>query len=61
MLLRFNHDNYEFRNPFWYDKSHLDQPLCPQYFAHKIAAPISNAKESYGSSARRCLVCKNQI
>jgi hypothetical protein len=58
---RFNHDNYEFHNPFWFDKSHPDQPLCPKCFAHKIAAPMSNAKENYGARSRWCLVCNDQI
>lgn len=31
--LRFKSDEYEFRNPFWYHKSHPDDPLCPTCFA----------------------------
>jgi len=59
---RFSHDNFEFRNPFWFDKFYPDQPLCPKCFARKIAAPMSDAKEGYGGvRSRWCLVCNDQI
>jgi hypothetical protein len=27
--LRFKRDDFEFRNPFWYEKKHPDRALCP--------------------------------
>jgi DNA repair exonuclease SbcCD ATPase subunit len=58
--LRFKGDEFEFRNPFWYEKSHPDRPLCPTCFAKQIVAPMS---EPYRRSGvwRRCLVCGQTI
>jgi hypothetical protein len=50
--LRFKSDEYEFRNPFWYHKSHPEQRLCPKCFASGIFAVMSDATD-------RCLVCKS--
>jgi len=56
--LRFKSDEYEFRNPFWYQKSNLDQPLCPKCFASNIAAPMGEPYQSgKGGTFRNCLVC----
>ena len=33
--LRFKSDDYQFQSPFWYDKAHPNQPLCPKCFATK--------------------------
>src|SRR5213595_232586 len=33
--LRFKSDDYQFESPFWYDKAHPNQPLCPKCFATK--------------------------
>jgi len=48
--LRFKSDEYEFRDPYWYHKTHPEQALCPKCLAKGIAAPM-------GSSSGRCLVC----
>lgn len=55
--LRFKSDEYEFRNPFWYHKSHPDDPLCPTCFAKQIPAPMG--KVGIYENRRRCLVCEN--
>ena len=52
--LRFKSEDYEFRNPFYYDKVHKDRPLCAKCFANNIAAPMG---ESYLGNRRKCLVC----
>ena len=59
--LRFNSDAYEFRTPFWYDKTHPDRPLCPKWFAKKIAAPMSEPGQDCNPIYRRCLVCEDSI
>src|ERR1700674_4820662 len=40
--LRFKGDEFEFKIPFWYEKRHLDQALCPKCFANEKAAPMDN-------------------
>ncbi len=60
--LRFKTDAYEFRNPFWYDKTNSNQPLCPKCFAKEITAPMGEPVSGYGGvRSRWCLVCNNQI
>src|ERR1700751_5865799 len=55
--LRFNSDNYQFRSPFWYEKAHPEQPLCPKCFANKIAAPMGQPGQGVNEDYRLCLVC----
>ena len=55
--LRFKSGDHEFRTPFWYDKAHPDQPLCPKCFASNIAAPMGEPGQGCNSDYRRCLVC----
>lgn len=52
--LRFKSDDYEFRNPYWYDKTNPQQPICPKCFANHIPAPMGPQLES---GYRLCLVC----
>ena len=60
--LRFKGDEFEFKNPFYYDKSQPDQPLCPKCFAAEKIGPMSEIRGSANSRAyRRCLVCDNCI
>lgn len=49
--LRFNSDEYEFRNPYWYHKARPTERLCPKCFAKGTAAAMSDASDL-------CLVCK---
>jgi hypothetical protein len=58
--LRFKSDDYEFRNPFFYEKTKPEQPLCVKCFTKNIVGPMSEIKEeSSGTQFRRCLVCGN--
>jgi len=56
--LRFKSDDYEFRNPFYYEKAHSDRALCPKCFASNIPAPMSEIRNQDSSTPyRACLVC----
>jgi hypothetical protein len=59
--LRFSADNYEFRNPFWYDRSNRTQPLCAKCFANKTLAPMSEQGQGCSEEYRRCLVCSEMV
>ncbi len=62
--VRFKSDAYEFRNPFWFEKTNADQPFCPKCFAQNIAAPMGEVQASpfsVGIRSRFCLVCNNQV
>ncbi len=58
--LRFKSDEFEFKNPFWYDKRNPGQPLCAKCFANQR---IGQMGEPYRASGmyRRCLVCDNSV
>jgi|ERR1700730_1127992 len=55
--LRFKSDDYDFRTPFWYEKSHPDRPLCCKCFAKEIAAHMGEPGFECAAEYRRCLVC----
>jgi hypothetical protein len=59
--LRFKSDDFEFKNPFWYEKSHPDRPLCAKCFAGETIGPMGE-EERIGSSGARytrmCLACR---
>lgn len=55
--LRFKGDDYEFRNPFYYEKLHPDRPLCAKCFAKQIPAPMGEQGQGCDINYRRCLVC----
>jgi hypothetical protein len=57
--LRFKSDDYEFRSPFWYEKTHPNQALCPTCFAKQIPAPMAPATP--GQDYRMCLVCRTCV
>jgi len=57
--LRFNRENYDFRTPFWYEKTRPDEALCPKCFANKIASPMGEPGQMCNANYRRCLVCEN--
>lgn len=60
--LRFKGDDFEFKNPFWYEKAHPDRPLCAKCFASQTAAPMSEPYPVADRSlSRRCLVCGNRV
>lgn len=58
--LRFKGEDFEFKNPFWYDKAHPERPLCPKCYGNLQASPMSDAYRSVGVW-RKCLVCANPI
>ena len=55
--LRFKSDEYEFRTPFQYHKSHPDRPLCVKCFAQNIEAPMGEPGQGCTPDYRKCLVC----
>ena len=60
--LRFKSDDFEFKNPFWYEKNHPDRALCPKCFAKQIIAPVAEQFQGVsGVSFRRCLHCETSI
>jgi hypothetical protein len=59
--LRFKSDDYEFRNPFWYDKANPDRALCAKCFAKEIPAPMGEPGQGCTSDYRRCLVCSDIV
>ncbi len=59
--LRFKSDDYEFRTPFYYDKAHPGQPLCPKCFAKNLAAPMGEPGQTGDPDYRQCLACGHAI
>lgn len=59
--LRFKGEDYEFRNPFYYDKVHKDRPLCAKCFANYVAAPMGEEFRNSFANWRKCLVCGNLV
>jgi hypothetical protein len=59
--LRFKSDAYEFRAPFWYDRTCPDRALCPKCFAKNVAAPMGEQGQGCSNSYRRCLVCSESV
>jgi hypothetical protein len=59
--LRFKSDDYEFRTPFWYSKTHPNQPLCAKCFAKEIPAPMGERGLGCNPAFRRCLVCDDFV
>lgn len=56
---RLRSDEFEFRNPFYYEKKFPDRPLCPKCFVgSERLAPMGNAhRDMSGIEFRECLVC----
>ena len=59
--LRFKSEDFDFKNPFWFEKTHPDRPLCPMCFAKGISAPMSKPNTDQGGAWSRCLACNNII
>ena len=55
--LRFKSADFEFRNPYWYEKDKPGQPLCAKCFAKKMIGPMSNSYRTDTGVYRECLVC----
>jgi hypothetical protein len=52
--LRFKSDEFEFKNPFWYEKSHSDQPLCAKCFTDQKIAHVAVRQDEEGTHGRCC-------
>lgn len=59
--LRFKSDEYEFKHPFWFEKTHPDRPLCPKCFARQIPAPMEKPYQTHSGMYARCLVCGTSV
>jgi hypothetical protein len=59
--LRFKGEDFEFKNPFHYDKTHPDRPLCAKCFANDKIGPMSEPQTAADGTFRRCLVCDNRV
>jgi hypothetical protein len=59
--LRFKSDDFEFRPPFYYEKTKPQQALCPRCFHEGKAAPMGDDGQGCGSGYRLCLVCREYV
>ena len=59
--LRFKSDEFEFRNPFWFDKKNPDRALCPKCFSQQIVAPVAAPYNNDCGVWRKCLSCDTTI
>lgn len=60
--LRFKSEEFEFKNPFYYDRRDPDQPLCPKCFSVQKIGPMGELQRyPNGAAYLRCLVCDNQV
>ena len=59
--LRFKSDEFEFKNPFWFEKNFPDRALCPKCFSKQIVAPVSAPYDNDVAIWRRCLSCETSI
>lgn len=57
--LRFKSDDFDYREPFYFEKSKPNVLLCPRCFVeHKRAAPMSyQVRDDDGTVFRKCNVC----
>jgi hypothetical protein len=55
--LRFRSDDFEFKNPFWYEKKYPERPLCPKCWSKKVAAPVGAPYDNGTAQWHRCLTC----
>lgn len=59
--LRFSSNDFEFKNPLWFDKQHPDRALCPKCFSKQIVAPMAEPYDNGIARFRRCLSCDTAI
>jgi hypothetical protein len=59
--LRFKSDEFEFKNPFWFDKKNPDRALCPSCFSKQIVAPVAAPYDNGIGVWRKCLSCDTTI
>jgi hypothetical protein len=60
--LRLRGEDFEFRQPFYYEKSKPHTPLCPKcYVNHERVAPMSVSMQTDSAVFRRCLACETVV
>ncbi len=59
--LRFKSDDFEFKTPFWYNRTTPNRPLCPKCFSNNIPAPMGELGQGCSRDYRRCLVCAESV
>jgi hypothetical protein len=59
--LRFKSDEFEFKNPFWFDKKQTDRPLCAKCFSNEKVGPMGEPYRGAGGTFRQCLACDNCV
>jgi len=59
--LRFKSNEFEFKNPFWYEKINPDRALCPKCFSKEIVAPVGEYQQGSSGAWRNCLACDTRI
>ena len=58
--IRFKSDDFEFKNPFYFEKKHPDRALCPKCSKH-IIAPVAAPYDNGQGVWRKCLSCETTI
>jgi hypothetical protein len=56
--LRFKSDDFEFRTPFYYEKTQPQRALCPKCLHNGKAVPMGELGQDCDPAYRRCLVCE---
>lgn len=59
--LRFRSEDFDFKNPFWYEKRYPDRPLCPKCRSKQVAAPVGAPYDNGSGVFRRCLTCDTPL
>lgn len=55
-------DDFEFRQPFYYEKTHPDRPLCMNCFHQGKIVPMGErGMHGVNNDFCRCLVCGNAV
>lgn len=59
--LRFRSDDFEFENPFWFEKTHPRRLPYPKCWSNHMLAPVGGAFTDSGGTSRACLTCGKNI
>jgi hypothetical protein len=59
--LRFRSGDFEFKNPFWFEKAFPERALCPKCFSKQIIAPVGKQYDNGVAIWRKCLTCESAI
>ncbi len=60
--LRFKSEDFEFRNPFWFENKYPERALCPKCFSKHVLAPVATPHETASEGvSRQCLACDTSI